>query len=86
MNDADLVSRVAQSTGLTIGEAARVISDVVAYFSEPAEAYVRRRHARLQAQGMRNDEIFAQLTAELGRRVFAPPDYSARQLRRIIYG
>jgi hypothetical protein len=84
--DEDLVSRVAQSTGLTPAEAARVVSDVVAYFDEPAEDFVRRRHARLQAYGMRNSEIFAQIGAELTRRVVAPPQLSERQLRRIVYG
>jgi hypothetical protein len=86
MSSIDLVSRVAHSTGLSPGEAARVISDVVAYFSEPTEVFVRRRHERLQAAGMHNPEIFAQIRAELSRRVVAPPELSERQLRRIVYG
>jgi hypothetical protein len=86
MSEPELVSRVAQSTGLSPSEAARVIADVVAYFAEPAEDFVRRRHARLQAFGMHNAQIFGQIRAELGRRVVAPPDLSERQLRRIVYG
>lgn len=86
MSSTDLVSRVAESTGLSPGEAARVVADVVAYFAEPTEEFVRRRHERLQAYGMRNPEIFAQIRAELSRRVVAPPELSERQLRRIIYG
>jgi hypothetical protein len=84
--ESDLVTRVAQSTGLSPGEAARVIADVVAYYTEPVDSYVRRRHARLQGYGMRNPEIFAQIRAELERRVVAPPSMSERQLRRIVYG
>ncbi len=86
MPDRELITRVAESTGLSETEAARVVSDVVAYFAEPAETYVRRRHEWLQAHGLRNPEIFAQIHAELARRVVAPPALTARQLRRIVYG
>ncbi len=86
MSEADLVSRVAQAAGLSIGEASRIVADVVAYYAEPTAAYVRRRHARLRAEGMRNAEIFAQIRSELGRRVVTPPELSERQLRRIVYG
>ena len=84
--DAELVGRLAASTGLSVGEAARVAADVLAWYREPVEAYVRRRHARLQAHGRKNDEIFALIAAELAGRLVAAPDLSQRQLRRIIYG
>ena len=86
MPDTELVSRVAQSTGLSESEAARVVADVVAYYAEPTEVYVRRRHGWLRARGMRNPEIFAQIHTELNRRVVAPPALTERQIRRIIYG
>ncbi len=86
MPEAELVTRVAQSTGLSEGEAARVVADVVAYYAEPTEVFVRRRHSWLQARGMRNPEIFAQITTELTGRVVAPPVLTERQLRRIVYG
>lgn len=86
MPDQELVTRVAASTGLSPSEAARVVEDVVAYHRESAEAYVRRRHAELQVYGSRNPEIFAQLADELAERVFAAPELSERQLRRIVYG
>lgn len=84
--DAELVDRVAATTGLSRGEAARVVADVVAWFGEPVEDYVRRRHARLQLHGHRNEAIFAALAAELTDRVVAAPPLTARQLRRIVYG
>lgn len=84
--DADLVSRVAVSTGLPPAEAARVVADVVAFFSESIESYVRRRHHQLQTCGVKNAEIFSQITAELAGRVVACPPLSQRQLRRIVYG
>ncbi len=86
MPESELVSRVAQSTGLSASEATRLIADVVAYYAESTEDYVRRRHTHLQSHGMKNQEIFAQLQAELARRVVAPPRLSERQLRRIVYG
>lgn len=86
MRDSDLVSRVVQSTGLSPDEAARVVADVVAYFAEPAEEFVRRRHSRLQASGMRNPDIFRQISGELTQRVVSAPPLSERQVRRIVYG
>ncbi len=86
MRDADLVSRIASSTGLRPAEAARVIDDVVAYYSESTEEYVRRRHDELQTYGMKNPKIFARISSELGERVVAAPGLSERQLRRIVYG
>ena len=84
--DADLISRVAASTGLSAGEAARVVADVVGWYCEPVEDYVRRRHAHLKMFGSRNHEIFAQIAEELAGRVVAAPDLSERQLRRIVSG
>ena len=84
--DPALVDRIVVSTGLTPGEAARVVEDVVAFHAEPVEAYVRRRHGELQTYGARNAEIFARLAEELRGRVVAAPRLSERQLRRIVYG
>jgi hypothetical protein len=84
--DPELVARVAGSTGLSEGEAARVVGDVIAHYREPVEEYVRRRHTRLQLHGARNPEIYRIIAAELADRVVAAPELSERQLRRIIYG
>ena len=84
--DADLVERIAASTGLTPAEAARVIEDVVAFHAEPVEEFVRRRHAHLKTYGARNPEIFARIAEELAARVVAAPPLTDRQLRRIVYG
>jgi hypothetical protein len=84
--DPDLVARVADSSGLSEPEAARVIGDVLAHYREPVEGYVRRRHAALQLYGTRNPEIYRTIAHELRERVVAAPDLTERQLRRIIYG
>ena len=84
--DPTLVARLVETTGLTPGEATRVIEDVVAFPAEPVEEYVRRRHAHLKTYGAKNDEIFARIAVELTDRVVAAPRLTERQLRRIVYG
>lgn len=82
----DLVDHVAATTGLTRGEAARVVDDVLALLGETVEEYVRRRHAALQARGVRNAAIFPMVQRELGARRFRAPELTERQLRRLVYG
>jgi hypothetical protein len=82
----DLIDHLVRSTSLPRGEAARIALDVLAYFDETTEEFVRRRHRELQAKGLRNAEIFARIGEELPRRAVAPPALSLRQLRRIVYG
>ena len=82
----DLVDHLTRSTPLSRGEALRVIQDVLAYFDETTEEYVRRRHRELQAQGLVNAAIFERIEADLQYRAVAPPELTLRQLRRIVYG
>jgi hypothetical protein len=84
--DTELVDRVAGSAGLTRAEAARVIEDVLAWYREPVQDFVRRRHAHHHLYGRRNQQIFALIAEELAGRLVAPPTLSQRQLRRMIYG
>lgn len=85
MPDNDLVDHIARSTGLSATEAARVIDDVTAYYREPVEEFVRRRHRDLQGRGAKNAEIFDTLSDELRSRLVAAPDLTERQLRRLVY-
>ena len=82
----DLVRHVAASTDLPQATAVRVIADVVAYYRETIEDFVRRRHGELQRRQYKNDEIWPVIEAELTQRRFAAPALSERQLRRIVYG
>lgn len=82
----DLIVHLTRTSPLGPGEAARVVADVLSYFSESSEEYVRRRHGELQARGFTNDEIFPRIAAELKARRVAAPELSLRQLRRIVYG
>jgi hypothetical protein len=82
----DLLEYLARTTRLERREAERVIDEVLSFLGEQPEQFVRRRHLELQRQGLANEAIFTQLEQELGRRRFAAPTYTRRQLRRIVYG
>ncbi|MFC9928746.1 hypothetical protein [Streptomyces sp. NPDC127190] len=82
----ELVDHLTRSTPLNRGEALRVIQDVLAYFDETIQEFVRRRHRELQAQGLVNTEIFERIEADLRYRAVAPPELTLRQLRRMVYG
>jgi hypothetical protein len=75
-----------ESTGVSRGQAARLVDDVLAYFSETPEEFVRRRHRELQDDGVANAVSFAVIARELAQRRVAGPQLSARQIRRTIYG
>lgn len=82
----ELVDHLTRSSPLSRGEALQVIQDVLAYFDEATDDYVRRRHRELQAQGLVNSTIFERIAADLKYRAVAPPELTLRQLRRIVYG
>lgn len=82
----DLIAHLTRTSPLGPGEAARVVADVLSYFSEPVEEFVRRRHGELKTRGLTNDEIFPRIATELPLRRVAAPDLSIRQLRRMVYG
>lgn len=82
----DLIDHLTRTTPLQRGEAARVVLDVLAYYDETTEEFVRRRHRELRGRGLVNDEIFRRISEELPHRAVAPPRLSLRQLRRLVYG
>ena len=82
----ELVAHLVRTTPLSDNEARRVVAEVLGYFDEPVEVFVRRRHRELRERGLRNEQIYPVIGAELGARRVVPPELSTRQLRRIIYG
>ena len=72
--------------GISRGVAARVVEEVVAYFSETTEEFVRRRHRELQRAGVANAQSLGQIAHELLARRVPGPTLSERQVRRMIYG
>ena len=83
---AELVEYLARSSRLSLQEATRLVDEVLAFMSEVPEDFIRRRHLALQAQGLSNRDIYLQIAKELEARRFRAPEYSERQIRRIIYG
>lgn len=82
----ELLARLERVGGLDRRAAARLVAEVLAYWAETPEAWVSRRHAELQAEGLTNDAIFARIAAELPERRFTSPSLTTRQLRRLVYG
>ncbi len=82
----DLAEYLSRSSRLSQNEALRLIDEVLNFLGELPEDFVRRRHWSLQTQGLSNSEIFTQLASELRTRRFRAPEYTERQIRRIIYG
>lgn len=82
----ELVTHLVRTTPLSQSEAQRVVAEVLGYFDEPVEQFVRRRHRELHGRGLRNEQIYPLISAELSGRRVVPPQLSTRQLRRLIYG
>jgi hypothetical protein len=75
-----------ERSGVSRDQAARLVADVLAYFSETTEEFVRRRHRELQHDGVANAQSFAVIARELAARRVSGPMLSERQIRRVIYG
>ncbi len=82
----ELIGYLARTTRLSASEARRLVGEVLSFLGETPEDFVRRRHRALQAEGLANPEIFARVSAELAQWRFRAPRFTARQIRRIIYG
>jgi hypothetical protein len=82
----ELAVHLAATTRLSEAEACKVIDEVLGFLDENVEAFVRRRHAQLRAQGERNATIYRRLLGDLQTRRFRAAPYSERQIRRLIYG
>ena len=82
----DLVAYLTRTSRLTASEALHVVGEVLAFLNDRPEEFVCRRHRVLRAEGLPNTEIYARLRDELARWRFRAPDYTDRQIRRLIYG
>jgi hypothetical protein len=82
----ELVAHLVRTSGLPFGQLNRLVEDVLAFFDESAEEFVRRRHGELQQDGEPNAAIFTRICQEAARRRFRAPSFSERQIRRIVYG
>jgi hypothetical protein len=82
----DLIAYLTRTSRLTPSEALHVVGEVMSFLNDSPEEFICRRHRVLQAEGLPNTEIYARLRDELERWRFRAPDYTERQIRRLIYG
>lgn len=82
----ELVGYLVQRSRLSVTEAHRLVHEVLGFLQDTPEDFVRRRHRALQSEGLQNVAIFERIALELAGWRFRAPAYSARQIRRLIYG
>ena len=63
-----------------------LLGDLWAFTEETTEEFIRRRHAELQREGLRNEVIYRRLSSEIAAGRYRSPPLSIRQVRRIVYG
>jgi hypothetical protein len=78
--------RLQRHLGLSPHAAERAVREVMDCFALDVDGYIRARHQQLQAQGSQNVDIYQCIADELQRTLFRAPAFSARQIRRRIYG
>lgn len=84
--DPELIDHLCRNSKLTASEAQHVALEIMAYYSDTAEQFIRQRHQELQARGRSNQDIFSTLQHELAQRRFRSKPMTTRQIRRAIYG
>lgn len=82
----ELIDHLCRNSQLTASEAEHLVAEVLGYFSQTPEDYLRTRHQELQSQGYGNAAIFSTLQLELSTRRFNAKPLTTRQIRRAIYG
>lgn len=82
----DLLDHLVRTTALSRDQAMRIVAEVLTYFDESLETFVRRQHRELQAEGLANAAIYKRIKNDLKFWRIAAPETSERQIRRIIYG
>lgn len=82
----DLIEHLSRQTNLSVSAATNIVAEVLTYYRETPESFVRRRHLELRQHGHTNSAIYATIKSEMEQRLFAAEPHSERQIRRIIYG
>lgn len=82
----DLVEHLSRIAALSEAQSRLVIEEVLAFFNEDIESFIRRRHREMQHQGLSNARIFAAIQGELFERLFPAEPLTERKIRRVIYG
>lgn len=83
---AELIDHLCRSSQLTAKQAEHLVAEVLSYFSQTPEEFLRTRHQELQSLGHGNSAIFTILQTELKTKRFTTKLLTTRQIRRAIYG
>lgn len=82
----ELLEHLCRQNDLTPAQAARLVEEVLAFYSESTTEFIQRRHHELQKAGLANAVIYRLIGEELETRRFRTEALSERQIRRAIYG
>lgn len=82
----ELAEELSNRYGIELSLSERIAEDVLLYFNDTVEEWVRSRHYRLQHRGLKNEDIYRKISEEILERRFASRPLSIRQIRRMIYG
>ncbi len=82
----DLIEHLSRNTALSEAQSGQIVDEVLAFFNEDVDSFIRRRHRELQQQGLSNAKIFTAIQVELSGRLFPAEKLTERKIRRVIYG
>lgn len=82
----ELIDHLCSAGAIDRRTAERLVAEVLAFYDETVDAFIRRRHHDMQLAGYANAAIYRALIAEIPSRRFAAEPRSERQIRRAIYG
>jgi len=82
----ELIDHLVSESTLERDRIERLAYEVLEFWGETVEDFVRRRHSELAREGYSNVSIWPMLVTEVGQRRFRSPQINERQVRRLIYG
>ena len=82
----ELIDHLCRQGAIDAHAAGRLLDEILAFYDETPDAFIRRRHRELQLAGFANAAIYRALLEEIPTRRFAAGPRSERQIRRAIYG
>jgi len=82
----ELIDHLCRQSSMTASEARRLVTEILSFYDENLDQFIRRRHRELRASGLSNSTIFQTIQQELPQHRFLVLPITERQIRRVIYG
>ena len=86
MLNVDFENHICETFGMDTAGFKRLYEEFLSCFGLTLEEYVRSRHLELQREGMKNNDIYGLIMAEVPGLRFAAGPLTQRRVRRMIYG